>query len=276
MLVVLPLLLEAWPGVTAPEVAAPHHLAVEAVADPLHLVLLVDVGHDLDAHLFEPLDELRGRHPAPDHVVCDLLEQDARARLFAPRGVLHFGLCQAFTHRLLARNVRSEIEFLCQFPRDLFGTLEVVRVADCATLVVDGRRQNVEFAVVVFVTDGEPDRLVEPHPGGVHLCYPRLRFQGDVVFLTCADRNVKNLPFDLRLAAGDRLQLALDFRKGAARHVPGDDRAAQCPFDLLLSRLILTGWRIRALEVFFSLGAVPIHIRQLRLVERPQEFLLSI
>jgi hypothetical protein len=54
--VVLPLLLEARPGVAAPEVAATHQLAVEAVADPLHVVLFVDERDDLHAPLFQPLD----------------------------------------------------------------------------------------------------------------------------------------------------------------------------------------------------------------------------
>jgi hypothetical protein len=48
----------------------------------------------------------------------------------------------------------------------------------------------VEFAVVVLVADGDPDRLVEPTPRGVHLGHPRLNLRRDVVFLAGADRHV--------------------------------------------------------------------------------------
>jgi hypothetical protein len=54
--VVCPLLLKTGPGVAAAEIAAPHQLAVEAIADPLHFVLLVDERDDLHAPFFQPLD----------------------------------------------------------------------------------------------------------------------------------------------------------------------------------------------------------------------------
>lgn len=261
LLVVRPLLLQPGPGVSAAEVAAAHQLAVEAVADALHLVLLVDVGDDFHAPLFQPLDELRGRHPAPDHVVRKFLEYDTSAGLPRPRCEFHFGLGQTFPHRLLTRDVGCKVELPGQLPRDLLGTLEVFRVADRAAFVVDRRGQNVELAVVVLVPDSDPRRLVEPPARGVHLGHPRLRFRGDVVFLPGADRGVEDLALDLRPAGGDRLHLAPYLLRGAAGHVSGDQFAAELTFGLPLAPLLPPGRRLRALKVFLEFGAVPTHLR---------------
>jgi hypothetical protein len=184
---VFPLLLETRPGVAAAEVAAAHQLAVEAVADAFHLFPLVDVGHDLHAPLLQPLDELRGRHPAVDYVVRNLLKYGTRARLPRARGVFHFGLCQALSHRLPARNIRCKVELSRQLFRDLFAALEVFRVVNCPPLVVDGRGQNMKFAVVVWVAYGDPGRLVEPPACGEHLCHPCLNLCCNVIFPTGAD-----------------------------------------------------------------------------------------
>lgn len=132
-----------------------------------------------------------------------------------------------------------------------------------------------EFAVVVLVADGDPDCLVEPPPRGVQLGHPRLNLRRDVVFLAGADRYVQDLALDLRVPPGEGLHLALDFLDGAPRDVAGDQLAAEFPLALCFDRLVLTGRRLRAKEVFFPLGAVPILFRQFGLVERAQEFLLA-
>jgi hypothetical protein len=74
----------------------------------------------------------------------------------------------------------------------------------------------VKFAVLVGVTDGDPDCLVEPSACGEHLCHPRLNLRSDVVFRTGADRYVQDLAFDLRVPPGEGLHLALDFLDRAA------------------------------------------------------------
>jgi hypothetical protein len=259
--VVLPLLLEARPRVAAAEIAASHQLAVESVANTFHLVPLVDVRDDLHVPLFQPFDEVRCRRPAADHVVHHLLKHGARARLPRALRVLHFGLRQVLTHRLPARNDRGEIELLGQFPRDLFGTIEVLRVADRPALVVDGRGEDVKLAVVVLVADGEPQGLVEAHPLHAPLGHPRLRFRRDAVFFTCADGEVEDIAFDLRVAAGDGFKFTSYFLDGATRHVPGDQLAPQLAFGLLVNLFFRPGRRLRALKVFLPLGAVAAHLR---------------
>jgi hypothetical protein len=133
----------------------------------------------------------------------------------------------------------------------------------------------VEFAVIILVADGDPDCLVEPPARGVQLGHPRLNLRRDVVFLAGADRYVQDLALDLRVPPGEGLHLALDFLDGAPRDVAGDQLAAEFPLALHFDRLVLTGRRLRAKEVFFPLGAVPILFWQPRLVECPQELLLA-
>lgn len=132
-----------------------------------------------------------------------------------------------------------------------------------------------EFAVVVLVADGDPDCLVEPPARGVQLGHPRLNLRRDVVFLAGADSYVQDLALDLRVPPGEGLHLALNFLDRAARDVAGDQFAPKLPLALRFDRLVLTGRRLRAKEIFFLLKTVPILFRQLRLVERPQELLLA-
>jgi hypothetical protein len=129
--------------------------------------------------------------------------------------------------------------------------------------------------VVIGVANGDPNRLIEPPACGEHFGHPRLNLRCDVVFPTCADCHVQDFAFYLRVPPGDRLHLALDLLDSAARDVAGDQLAAELALALPFDLLVLTGRRLRANEVFFSLGAVPILLRQLRLVERAQEFLLA-